>query len=149
MVVAALSGCMAQNTANPEQTANRQYMSQVNQTMEDLKSRLEGFNQAVSNDDLVGMKTQADNAFKAIDDLNALEPPEELKDIQTAYVDGCNDLKEALSGYVDLFTEIENATEEEPFDYSTYDSRLKEIQDTYSSGIEHLEEADAKANEKS
>ncbi|WP_139650510.1 hypothetical protein [Raoultibacter phocaeensis] len=147
LVAAVLGGCMAQNTANTEQTANRQYMSQVNQAMEDLTNRLDGFNQAVTNNDLVGMKTQADNAFKAIDDLNALEAPEGLKDIQTAYVDGCNDLKDALTKYIDLYTEIESATEEEPFDYATYDARLKEIQDTYDSGIEHLEEADKKATE--
>ena len=143
-----LGGCMAQNnTANTQQTENRQYMSQVNQTLEDLTSRLDNFNQAVSNNDLVGMKTQAESAFKAIDDLNALEAPDALKDVQTAYVDGCNDLKDALNLYVDLYTEIENATEEEPFDYSTYDSRLKEIQDKYDSGISKLEEGDKKANE--
>ena len=52
-----------------------------------------------------------------------------------------------MSLYVDLYTEIESATEEEPFDYSTYDARLKEIQDKYDSGIDKLEEADKKANE--
>lgn len=148
LLAMSLGGCMAQNnTVNTQQTENRQYMSKVNQSMEDLTNRLDSFNQAVSNNDLVGMKTQADNAFKAIDDLNALEAPEALKDIQTAYVDGCTDLKDALSLYVDLYTEIESATEEEPFDYSTYDARLKEIQDKYDSGIDKLEEADKKANE--
>lgn len=144
----ALGGCMAQNnTANTQQTENRQYMSQVNQTLEDLTNRLDSFNQAVSNNDLVGMKTQAESAFKAIDDLSALEAPDALKDVQTAYVDGCNDLKDALNLYIGLYTEIENATEEEPFDYSTYDARLKEIQDKYDSGISKLEDGDKKANE--
>lgn len=149
LAVAVLGGCMAPNTtASTQQAENRQYMSQVNRVMEDLTARLDGFNQAVSSNDAVGMKTQAENAFKAIDDLAALEAPEELKDIQSAYVDGCNDLKDALTKYIDLFTEIENATEEDPFDYSTYDSRLKEIKDAYDSGLAHLEDGDNKAGEK-
>lgn len=149
LLAMALGGCMAQNnTGNTQQAENRQYMSQVNQVMEDLANRLDGFNQAVSNGDLVGMKNQSDNAFKAIDDLSALEAPEELKDIQTAYVDGCNDLRDALSQYIDLYTEMENATEEEPFDYTAYDSRLKEIQSKYDSGIDKLEEGDKLANDK-
>ena len=40
-----------------------------------LKSRLESFTDAVSRGDVVGMRTQADNAFKAIDDLNNLTSP--------------------------------------------------------------------------
>mgnify|MGYP006896730393 CR=1 FL=1 len=41
-----------------------------------LKSRLESFTDAVSRGDVVGMRTQADNAFKAIDDLNNLNVPD-------------------------------------------------------------------------
>ena len=61
--------------AAQQQSENRQYMTQVNQTMDDLKSRLESFTDAVSRGDVVGMRTQADNAFKAIDDLNNLTSP--------------------------------------------------------------------------
>lgn len=142
-----LSGCMANNAANTQQADNRQYMAKVNQSMDDLQTRLDGFNDAVSRTDLVGMRTQADNAYKAIDDLAALTPPDALKDIQTSYVDGCNDIKDALNLYIDLYTEIENATEEQPFDYATYDSRLKEIQDKYDSGITKLGDGDTKAAE--
>ena len=102
-------------------------MTQVNQTMDDLKSRLESFTDAVSRGDVVGMRTQADNAFKAIDDLNNLNVPDALKDIQKEYVDGTADLKDALNSYIDLYTEIDSATEEQPFDYSTYDQRIQDI----------------------
>lgn len=91
-------------------------MSQVNQVMEDLANRLDGFNQAVSNGDLVGMKNQSDNAFKAIDDLNALEAPEELKRHSDGIRRWLQRSEDALSQYIDLYTEMENATEEEPFD---------------------------------
>ncbi|MEG0322402.1 MAG: hypothetical protein RR547_14425 [Raoultibacter sp.] len=143
-----LSGCMANNGQATEKNENREYMTQVNNAMNDLKTRLEGFDDAVSRNDLVAMRTQADSAFKALDTLGAIEAPEATKDIQTKYVDGTNDLKDALNLYIDLYTEIENATEAAPFDYSTYDSRLKDIKDAYDSGISSLEEGDKLAAEK-
>ncbi len=145
-----LGGCTAamQNSstqANDQQTANRQYMTQVNQKMESLSSRLDGFSDAVSRGDLVTMRTQADNAFKVIDDLSDIDVPSDLKDIQQEYVDGCNDLKAALNAYIDLYSDIENATESQPFDYATYDERLKAIQDQYDAGIDKLKSGDEKA----
>ncbi len=139
LMVAALGGCAQQDTAAAQQQSeNRQYMTQVNQTMDDLKSRLESFTDAVSRGDVVGMRTQADNAFKAIDDLNNLNVPDALKDIQKEYVDGTADLKDALNSYIDLYTEIDSATEEQPFDYSTYDQRIQDIKSKYDEGIGKL-----------
>ncbi|WP_165056052.1 MULTISPECIES: hypothetical protein [unclassified Adlercreutzia] len=148
LVAAALAGCAQQNNAaNEQQTKSRQYMSSVNQTMEDLSSRLESFEDAVSRGDAVTMRTQADNAFKALDALAAIEVPEGLGDVQTGYVDGCNKLKEALNAYIELYTEIDSATEEHPFDYATYDDRIKSIQELYDEGVSLLEETDKKATE--
>ena len=44
MATALLGGCVAQNgtQATEQQTANRQYMTQVNQAMDDLSGRLDG-----------------------------------------------------------------------------------------------------------
>ncbi|OUO87125.1 hypothetical protein B5F40_14085 [Gordonibacter sp. An230] len=149
LAVATLGGCMQQDTSAAQRQAdNREYMSQVNQTMEDLQERLASFTDAVSRGDVVSMRTQADNAFKTIDDLGKLEAPEDLKDIQQAYVDGAGALKDALSDYVDLYTEIDSATEEQPFDWASYDERIGDIQDQYNAGIEKLEEGDQKAAEK-
>lgn len=144
----ALAGCAAQNNpATEAQTANRQYMAQVNQTMDDLSQKLEGFEDAVSRGDVVTMRTQADNAFKALDALAAIEAPEPLKEVQQDYVDGCNALKDALNGYIALYTEVESATDEHPFDYATYDQRVKDIQNTYDEGIDKLKAGDARAAE--
>ena len=148
LMVAALGGCAQQDTAAAQQQSeNRQYMTQVNQTMDDLKSRLESFTDAVSRGDVVGMRTQADNAFKAIDDLNNLNVHDALKDIQKEYVDGTADLKDALNSYIDLYTEIDSATEEQPFDYSTYDQRIQDIKSKYDEGIGKLQSGDNKASE--
>lgn len=146
MLVLALAGCAQQNSQqDAEQAANRAYMSQVNQIMENLDKRLDSFEAAVSRGDTVTMRTQADNAFKAIDELDVLEVPEVLKDVHQGYIDGCSELEGVLNAYIQLYSDIDS--QGESFDYSTYDARLKEIQDKYNAGVEKLEEADKKATE--
>ena len=110
-----------------------------------LDSRLSDFVDAVSRGDVVTMRTQADNAFKVLDDLSSLEAPEPLKDVAAGYVDGANSLKDALNSYIQLYTEIDGATTTDPFDWSTYDSRLQAIQDAYNAGIDKLKAADEAA----
>lgn len=151
LAVFALAGCstVSQNSqVNEQQTANRQYMTQVNQKMDALTTRLSSFSDAVSRDDLVTMRTQADNAFKVIDELSSLDVPSDMKDIQEGYLDGCTDLKEALAAYIELYSDIEAATDAQPFDYSTYADRLQAIQDQYDAGIEKLKAGDESATGK-
>ena len=141
--VSVLAGCGAQNSAaNQQQSANRQYMSQVNQVMDELETALGSFTDAVSRDDVVGMQTQAENALATLDDLGGIEAPEELADVQAGYQEGSDILRKALSDYVSLYTEISSATDANPFDWSTYDDRLAEIQASYDEGIEKLKAAD-------
>lgn len=149
LALAVLGGCAQQQTSavSEEQEANRTYMMQVNQTMDDLQDKLGSFTDAVSRGDVVTMRTQADSAFKAIDDLSALEAPDALADIKASYVEGATELKEALSAYVDLYTEIESATDEAPFDWTTYAQRIADIQERYNAGIEKLQAGDDKAVE--
>ena len=143
MGLGTLAGCSPQNTAaSQQQSANRQYMSQVNQVMDDLESALGSFTDAVSRDDVVGMQTQAENALATLDDLAAIEAPEELADVHQGYQEGSETLRTALSDYVTLYTEISSATADNPFDWSTYDERLADIQKAYDEGIEKLAAAD-------
>ena len=53
--------------------------------------------------------------------------------------------RQALDGYIALYTEVSSATEDHPFDFATYDQRVKDIQDTYDQGIESLQAGDGKA----
>ena len=142
-----LGGCVAQQTSavTEAQSENRAYMTQVNQTMETLKDRLTSFSDAVSRGDVVTMRTQADNAFKALDSLSSQDAPDALKDVKQQYVDGCTSLESALSDYVTLYSEIDSATDEQPFDWSTYDQRIAAIQSSYDSGIAKLEAGDKTA----
>ena len=95
--------------------------------------------------DVVTMRTQADNAFKALDELDSQEAPDALKDVKQCYVDGSEQLENALNAYIELYTEIDSATDAQPFDWSTYDQRLADIQAAYNSGIEKLQEGDKTA----
>lgn len=145
-----LGGCVAgsqQAAIGENVNANSKYMAEVNQAVEELSTKLGAFDDAVSRNDVVSMRTQADGAFAALDKLNNVQTPDNLKEVQEYYSDGCNSLKEALSAYVDLYTEIESATAQQPFDYSTYDQRLAAIQETYNTGIEALKAGDQKVTE--
>ena len=62
-----LAGCAGQgNTATQEQKDNRAYMSQVNELMVELDEGLDSFVAAVSRNDIVNMRLQAENAFGPI-----------------------------------------------------------------------------------
>ncbi len=148
MLVFSLVGCAQQGeVATDEETLARQYMSNVNQTMVDLSTKLDDFNEAVEDGDVVKMRTQADSALKELDTLSSLEAPEGLEEVKDGYVNGCNLLEDALNDYIDLYTDISTATDDYPFDYSTYDKRLSEIQKLYDDGVAELEAADQKALE--
>ncbi len=150
LMAAALVGCGSQEAAESQQAQQdrRDYMSQVNQQMDDLQTRLESFNEAVSNDDVVNMRTQADNAFEIFDEFDALDVPDGLEDIHKGYEDGTKDLKAALSDYIDLYTEIESDSDGQKFDWSKYDDRIANIQKQYDKGIDALKAADKAAADK-
>ena len=138
-----LAGCAnGVNSASSEQQAARTYMSQVNEAMEELGEGLDSFVAAVSRNDLVNMRTQADNAYKALDKLDKLEAPDAYKDVQKHYVAGTGKLREALDGYITLYTDMNGAS----FDQSTYDSRVAGIQKLYNEGVEELEAGDKAAS---
>ena len=147
LAIGALAGCTGQTAGSEQQDVNRQYLSQVNQVMDDLETSLASFTDAVSRNDVVGMQTQAENALSKLDSLDSIEAPEELSEVQQSYQDGTAQLREALSSYVALYTEISSATESQPFDWSTSDARLAEIQESYDAGIDALEAGDKAAAE--
>lgn len=141
----ALSGCASVEQSTEEaqaQAENREYMSAVNATMEQLGERLQGFDDAVARGDAVTMRTQADNAFKVLDSLSELEAPEVLKDIRQGYLDGCASLEEALNAYIDLYTEVTNGGMGD----SEYQERLAKVQEAYNAGVEKLKAADEAAS---
>ena len=142
LCVGLIAGCAAPaSNVDSAQQENRTYMSKINALMEELGTDLESFVDAVSRNDLVNMRTQADNAFKVLDDLEALEAPDSLSDVRQGYVDGTGKLRDALKSYIDLYTDIESSS----FDQSTYERRLSDVQSLYDEGVDLLKKADETA----
>ena len=158
LMVGTLVGCagIEQNSEEAKaQAENRQFMSDVNAIMEELSQRLGSFNDAVSRGDVITMRTQADDAFKVLDNLESLEAPEVLQDVKQGYVDGSKQLKDALNAYIDLYSEMTAAKEEaessrynDPFNASDYSGRIEQIQEQYNEGIQTLEDADNSAKDR-
>lgn len=149
LAAAALSGCtgLQQNSAEAEaQAANRQYMSQVSAVTEELAEKLGAFDDAVAAGDAVTMRLTADEAFRTLDSLDALEAPDVLKEVQAGYGEGAAKLEEALNGYLDLYNQAEAAGDRGMND-ATYAEQLAAVQATYDEGIAKLQETDQKASE--
>ncbi len=133
--ILALSSCsgyaMQDNTAAKAQQQNRNYMSQVHVIAEDISSTLQGFNEALGQDNEVKMQNALSSVNAYIEKLEAIEAPSVLEEIHDKYVEGTQKLEEALESYVEYYSSEEKDV-----------SALETIQQTYSSGIELLEEAD-------
>lgn len=148
LMVGTLAGCagIEQNSEEAKaQAENRQFMSDVNAIMEELSQRLGSFNDAVSRGDVITMSTQADDAFKVLDDLESLEAPEVLQDVKQGYVDGSKQLKDALNAYIALYTDL--AANPSAVSTEAYKERLASIQDTYDQAVEKLKSTDEAATQ--
>lgn len=148
LMVGTLAGCagIEQNSEEAKaQAENRQFMSDVNAIMEELSQRLGSFNDAVSRGDVITMRTQADDAFKVLDNLESLEAPEVLQDVKQGYVDGSKQLKDALDAYIALYTDL--ATNPSAVSTDAYKERLASIQDTYDQAVEKLKSTDEAATQ--
>lgn len=148
LMVGTLAGCagIEQNSEEAKaQAENRQFMSDVNAIMEELSQRLDSFNDAVSRGDVITMRTQADDAFKVLDNLESLEAPEVLQDVKQGYVDGSKQLKDALNAYIALYTDL--AANPSAVSTDAYKERLASIQDTYDQAVEKLKSTDEAATQ--
>ena len=141
-----LAGCSsAASTSSSSDTAslNREYMSKANTAMSELSTALKDFDDAAAAGDVVKMQTTADKAFQSITDFKALTPPDDLKSVHDEYSAGCTDLQNALTAYIQLYTDMSSSS----VDSATYDSRLASIQDLYNSGLAHLQQGDKMTSE--
>lgn len=139
-----LVGCSGNTAEQDAQTQNRQYMSSVNTIMDTLNTNMEEFATAVKDGEVVSLDAQLEAVNTCVDDLNAITPPEAMTDIHKSYVTGATEMQTALAAYVQLYEDV-NAPQSGSFDYSTYDSRLADIQSHYDAGIAAFQDADGKA----
>lgn len=140
----ALVGCSGNTAEQDAQTQNRQYMSSVNTIMDTLNTNMEEFATAVKDGEVVSLDAQLEAVNTCVNDLNTITPPEAMTDIHKSYVTGATEMQTALAAYVQLYEDV-NAPQSGSFDYSTYDSRLADIQSHYDAGIAAFQDADSKA----
>lgn len=140
-----LSGCAsnAQQTNDP-QTLNRQYMANVNQIMDEIDAQMTEFSTIVKEGEVVSLSTQLAAINNSVDKLKALSVPDAMKDIQSDYLKGTEELQTAFAAYVDLYEDVK-APENGTFDFATYGDRLNDVKSHYEAGIQALESADQKA----
>ncbi len=138
-----LSGCGLQEEQTDAAADNRSYMSQANNIAMQLDEDLEPFTEAVANSDIVSMQQAASKVYQDVEDFKALSAPDALKDIHQEYSAGCDDLKEALETYVEVYQKADD----EGADSDALNSQIAEAQESYESGIEHLQNADKKVTE--
>ena len=142
-----LSGCAANTTqTNDPQTLNRQYMANVNQIMDEIDAQMTEFSTIIKDGEVVSLSTQLANINNSVDKLKALSVPDAMKDIQSDYLKGTEELQAAFAAYVELYEDVK-APENASFDFATYNDRLNEVRTHYEAGIEALQSADQKASE--
>lgn len=140
-----LSGCASNaQQANDPQTLNRQYMANVNQIMDEIDAQMTEFSTIVKEGEVVSLSTQLAAINNSVDKLKALSVPDEMKDIQSDYLKGTEELQTAFAAYIDLYEDVK-APENGTFDFATYGDRLNDVKSHYEAGIQALESADQKA----
>ncbi len=136
-----LVGCGASAAQNDEQSKNRQYMTSVNSIMDTIKTDLEGFSDVVKSGEVVSLDSQLKDVQKQVENLKALEAPEDLKSVHESYVLGAEELQTALKEYVDLYQKMKLEGG------SLNADSLASIQQHYDAGIAALKDADNKASQ--
>lgn len=136
LCIACIAGCDASPDDADAPAKNRAYMSQANTAMMQLNKDLDPFSEAVAAGDIVSMERAATAASRDIDAFMAIEPPETMKDIHAEYCAGCDELRQALQAYVQLYREADD------LDEAAFNERVYVIQAQYNSGIDHLTKGD-------
>ena len=144
----ALCSCKGVSALNsPENAAKAQsavYFASVNQIVNDLKAELGDFSTLVKNKDTNAMKEKLDSAQKLIDELKSVDVPQNCEDVQQAYLDGFIQMQQALSNYINIYTDFINGS----IDNSVLNTRVADVQKSYNQGLELLSKADLLAAQK-
>ena len=151
LLAALLASCGAAQQQVDAAQQNREYMSSVNRISNEASEDLSTFSQAVSQGDVAAMRIAADDATETLSKISNLTAPDALKEVHEEYKAGVADLSKALDEYIELYAAASNASSGSGDDAqagadgaSAIDqAALKEVQDTYQSGIDHLSRADS------
>lgn len=139
-------GCTTTPSSSEEEapiTAS-EYMVNLNDCSVRLSDKLQGFAEAVADDKVSAMQTKAEEAYAILDEMSDLEAPEDVNDLKAKYTEASNKMKDALSSYVALYTEVFDSAQAVPADYA---QRIEDVQKQYDAALNALEEADKMSTE--
>ncbi len=145
VALAALAGCSGTGSSSQQKTPaqlNREYMSSVNSISSEASRALSDFGDAAAKQDVAAMRLAAADAGKALDKIDSLEAPDALKDVSDEYKAGADDLSQALSDYVEIYSKVKNAGDDTAAAASAAEG-IDDVKARYDSGVTHLSKADS------
>lgn len=142
-----LSSCdsldLSKSASDMQKASTTSYLAQINSISQDFKNIISDFETDVKNKDIDSMKNKLSEADKLIEDFKSIDAPEPCKDVASAYSDGFMKLQQALSKYVQIYSDINSGSAT-----SDTSQQITEIQNLYNQALEQLRQADKLAAEK-
>lgn len=146
-----LCACNATSLTTDEQaqtkdplTQAQEFVQTMNSVSSEISQKAQDYSKALGEGDSVNAKVAMSAIGEALDKVQDLEAPDEIKDEANNYKNACASLKDALLKLNDVATEtIENK------DVSgNGGSVLTEAQNSYDKAVQDLKDADASLKEK-
>lgn len=142
-----LCSCNAFSSLNPadiEKTQTTAYFAEVNTIVKQFSSKLSDFQTDVKEKNVDAMQNKLKDTQSLIDQFSKLDTPPNCEDVQKNYTDAFVQLQQALSDYVQIFSDLNSGQ----IDNSVLNERIANVQKSYTQGIELLHQADKLATEK-
>ena len=133
-----LFACSASDESAEKAEANRQYMALLNSEMADMQTVMDDFETAVSEENVVAMRSQLDKATEVLATIEESQATEDLSETRDQYVNALVTLNDAMDEYVDLFAGVQDGS----LSSQDLEEGLEGVQEKYDSGIEKLKAAD-------
>lgn len=139
----ACKGFGSLNPADIEKAKTTAYFGEVNTIAKEFNNVLSDFQSDVKDKNVDAMQNKLKESQSLIDQFNKIEVPENCTEIQKNYSDAFLQLQQALSDYVNIYTDFVNGQ----IDNSVLNERVANVQKSYNQGIELLNKADKMAAE--
>ena len=134
----ACNGFGSLNPADIEKAKTTAYFGEVNTVAKEFNSVLTDFQTDVKDKNIEAMQNKLNESQSLIDQFNKIEVPENCSEIQKNYLDAFIQLQQALSDYVNIYSDFVNGQ----IDNSVLNERVANVQKSYNQGIELLNKAD-------
>lgn len=143
--ISLLCGCgvINQNSGDINKVKTQAYMTELNTVTHDFGNIINDFQNDIKEKNLDNMKNKLETSSKLIEEFNKLNPPESCVNVHKTYSDAFSLLQQALSTYVQIYSDFVNKN----FDENILNQRIDDAQKTYNQGVELLNKGDKLALE--